>query len=98
MPNLRNGSKGGFEPGLTLLRVRHSTTELPCSIQHAKTEHHRTQLYLISRINRLRPGFNDTERSKVNGLTHISLVSLASDTTLLPLLTGHHLVNYDISP
>ena len=29
MPNLRNGTKGGFEPGLTRLRVRHSTTELP---------------------------------------------------------------------
>ena len=29
MPNLRNGSKGGFEPGLTRLQVRHSTTELP---------------------------------------------------------------------
>ena len=27
-PNLRNGSKGGFEPGLSRLRVRHSTTEL----------------------------------------------------------------------
>ena len=27
MPNLRNGSKGGFEPGLTRLRVRHSTAE-----------------------------------------------------------------------
>ena len=26
---LRNGSKGGFEPGLTWLRVRRSTTELP---------------------------------------------------------------------
>ena len=25
MPNLRNGSKGGFEPGLFRLRVRHST-------------------------------------------------------------------------
>ena len=36
MPNLRNGSKGGFEPGLTLLRVRHSTTELPrlCGISN----------------------------------------------------------------
>ena len=33
MPNLRNGSKGGFEPGLTRLRVRHSTTELPRSTQ-----------------------------------------------------------------
>ena len=33
MPNLRNGSKGGFEPGLTRLRVRHSTTELPRSIK-----------------------------------------------------------------
>ena len=32
MPNLRNGSKGGFEPELTRLRVRHSTTELPRSI------------------------------------------------------------------
>ena len=29
MPKLRNGSKGGFEPGLTWLRVRHSTAELP---------------------------------------------------------------------
>ena len=28
MPNLRNGSKGGFEPGLSRLRVRHSTTAL----------------------------------------------------------------------
>ena len=25
MPNIRNGSKGGFEPGLTWLRVGHST-------------------------------------------------------------------------
>ena len=32
MHNLRNGSKGGFEPGLTRLQVRHSTTELPTSI------------------------------------------------------------------
>ena len=31
MPNFRNDSKGGFEPGLTWLRVRHSTTELPRS-------------------------------------------------------------------
>ena len=31
MPNLRSGSKVGFEPGLTLLRVRHSTAELPPS-------------------------------------------------------------------
>ena len=31
MTNLRNGSKGGFEPGLNGLRVRHSTTELPRS-------------------------------------------------------------------
>ena len=29
MPNLRNGSKGGFEPGLSRLRVRRSTIELP---------------------------------------------------------------------
>ena len=28
MPNLRNGSKRGFEPGLARLRVRHSTAEL----------------------------------------------------------------------
>ena len=27
MPIIRNGSKGGFEPGLTRLRVRHSTAE-----------------------------------------------------------------------
>ena len=31
MPNLRNGSKGGFEPGFARLRVRHSTAELPLS-------------------------------------------------------------------
>ena len=40
MPNLRNGSKGGFEPGLTRLRVRHSTAELPrssCSKIHLST-------------------------------------------------------------
>ena len=30
-PNLRNGSKGGFEPSLTWLWVRHSTAELPRS-------------------------------------------------------------------
>ena len=29
MPNIRNGNKEGFEPGLTLLRVRNATTELP---------------------------------------------------------------------
>ena len=32
MPNCRNGNKGGFEPGLTWLRVRHSITELPRSV------------------------------------------------------------------
>ena len=40
MPNLRNGRKGGFEPGLTRLRVLRSTTELPratCSIGHLLT-------------------------------------------------------------
>ena len=31
MPKLRHGSKWGFEPGLSRLRVRHSTTELPRS-------------------------------------------------------------------
>ena len=32
MPNLRYyGSEGGFEPGLTSLRVRHSTAEIPRS-------------------------------------------------------------------
>ena len=29
MPNLQHGSKGGFEPRLTWLRVRHFTAELP---------------------------------------------------------------------
>ena len=39
MPNFRNGSKCGFEPGLTWLRVRRSTTELPRSMsgEHAST-------------------------------------------------------------
>ena len=41
MPNLRNGSKGGFEPGLTRLRVRHSTTELPRSINMPDAITHR---------------------------------------------------------
>ena len=36
MPNLPNGTKGGFEPGLTRLRVRHSTTELPRSTMYAE--------------------------------------------------------------
>ena len=31
IPNLRNASKGGFEPELNWLRVRHSTAELPRS-------------------------------------------------------------------
>ena len=31
MPNLRNGSKAGFEPVLAWLRVRHSIAELPRS-------------------------------------------------------------------
>ena len=31
MPNLRSGSKGGFEPGLTWLRGQRSTAELPLS-------------------------------------------------------------------
>ena len=31
MPNLPKGTKGGFEHGLTWLRIRHSTTELPRS-------------------------------------------------------------------
>ena len=31
MPKLRNGSKGGFKPGLPRLRVKHSTAELPRS-------------------------------------------------------------------
>ena len=38
MANLRNGSKGGFEPGLTRLQVRHSTTELPRSMCDPQTE------------------------------------------------------------
>ena len=36
MPNLRNSSKGGFEPGLSRLRVRHSTTELTRSTQNVE--------------------------------------------------------------
>ena len=47
MPNLRNGTKGGFEPGLSRLRVRHSTTKLPrstlirrLSVVRVKTEVH----------------------------------------------------------
>ena len=31
MLKLWNGRKGGFEPGLSRLRVKHSTAELPCS-------------------------------------------------------------------
>ena len=31
MPNLRNGNKGGFEPGLSRWRDRRSTAELPLS-------------------------------------------------------------------
>ena len=39
MPKLRNGSKGGFEPGFSRLRVRHSTTELPRSTRFEKWYH-----------------------------------------------------------
>ena len=41
MPNPRNGNKEGFEPGLTWLRVRHSTTELPRYGMsfHVETDH-----------------------------------------------------------
>ena len=35
MPNLGNSSKGGFEPGLSRLRVLHSTTELSRSNKHS---------------------------------------------------------------
>ena len=61
MPNLPNGTKGGFEPGLTRLRVRHSTTELPRSIKcmhvHSmgnvvsglqETEHHSVDMLFIA--------------------------------------------------
>ena len=34
MPNLRNSSKAGFEPGLTRLRGWHSTTELHQCTRH----------------------------------------------------------------
>ena len=37
MPTLRNGSKGGFEPGLTSVRVRHSTADLPRSTMMRST-------------------------------------------------------------
>ena len=40
MPNLRNGSKGGFEPGLPWLWVRHSTAELPRSIKKTQGQGH----------------------------------------------------------
>ena len=33
-PNFETVSKGGFEPRLSRLRVRRSTTELPCSTKH----------------------------------------------------------------
>ena len=36
MPKLRNGSKGGFEPGLSRLRVRLSTAELSNSTTNIK--------------------------------------------------------------
>ena len=34
MLKVRNSSKGGFEPGLSRLRVRHSTAESPRSRRH----------------------------------------------------------------
>ena len=38
MPNLRNGSKEEFEPGLTRLRVRHSTADVPRSTKHSSRQ------------------------------------------------------------
>ena len=48
MPNLRNGNKEGFEPGLTWLRVRHSTTELPLSMVLWENEYSLTSNPLCS--------------------------------------------------
>ena len=51
MPKLRNGSKVGFEPGLSRLRVRHSTTELPRSTMDISTKHNPYSLLSFSDCN-----------------------------------------------
>ena len=47
MPKLRNGSRVGFEPGLSRLLVRHSTAELPRSRITVQTMHKLRYLPLV---------------------------------------------------
>ena len=58
MPNLRNGVKGGFEPGLTRVRVRHSTTELPRSINKINIIIGKATIYLKSTFSLNAPRHN----------------------------------------
>ena len=64
IPNLRNGSKGGFEPGLTRLRVRHSTTELPRSTILLATIQHK--VVVGTDVNQLWDTFTDTLQESIN--------------------------------
>ena len=66
MPNLRNGTKWGFEPGPTWLRVRHSTAELPRSINHlCSGQCHSGALAMLSTytgVNRMKMMLHSTTR------------------------------------
>ena len=60
IPNLRNGSKGRFEPGLTwlrLMRVRRSTAELPRSTVKGTFFWHKCRNFSYSLANTFTQGY-----------------------------------------
>ena len=79
MPNLRNGTNGGFEPGLTWLRVRRSTTELLRSIKMSI----RVVVSCPSTLNEVQVLIREASTSS-RLLTHQSLLLSASP------VRGHH--------
>ena len=69
MPNLRHGSKAGFERGLTRLRVRHSTTELARSTREFR---------LLAKSNAMRKSAQEKH-------TELDLVTQKIDTAVAAL-------------
>ena len=54
MPKPKNGSDGGFEHGLSRLRVRHSTADLPRSTKMLVFLNHSLNKLLLLRVTVLR--------------------------------------------
>ena len=92
MPNLRSGTKGGFEPGLTWLRVRHSTAELPRSILNNKRTYKQlkkdpTNSYRTKLINLLK------ELKNSGAITHEQYYNVYPTATEPPKLYGLPMVH-----